>query len=77
MTRFKLFFFIFYFFSVRLSGRIAAAGGDVQTNLRSAEEKGKKKYISNICESTSGKKRGGKSSIFFVPQKTNTLDAHI
>lgn len=72
MTRFKLFFFIF---SVRLSGRIAAAGGDVQTNLRSAEEKGKKKIKkkSPIFVNQQAEKNGEGNLLFFLFLKRQIL----
>lgn len=61
----------FFFFS-RQTVATWLQWGEICTAVR-------QKIICNICESTSKKKKKkkrGKSSIF-VPQKTNTLDAHI
>lgn len=73
MTRRKLFFF-FCCSSLRQD---AAAGGDVQTNLHSAEGKGEREKKTPIFVNQQAEKKKREIFYFFVSQKTNTLDAHI
>lgn len=62
------------FFFVRLSGRMRLQ--EAMCRQICAARKEKEKKNSNICESTSGKKKR-EIFYFFVSRKTNTLDAHI